>query len=153
MEIRGEVANRKEMTFKMNLPRAIHTAVLAHQYQKDKQGELYILHPLRVMLALTGNDEDMILGVLHDVLEDTNWTIKKLEQDGFGPALLADLICLTRDKTHETYSQYIEKVSTSPRAVRVKIADLRDNLRGSPDDYPELKLRYRQAFARLGAQE
>jgi len=133
----------------MNLQRAIHTAVLAHQHQLDKEGELYILHPLRVMLALTGNKEDMIIGVLHDVLEDTNWPLEHLKREGFGVKLLADLQCLTIDKANETYEQYIDRIAKNPRATRVKIADLKDNLRGDPEDYPELKERYRKALRQL----
>ncbi|HUP50107.1 MAG TPA: GTP pyrophosphokinase, partial [Thermoanaerobaculia bacterium] len=57
------------------LERAIMIAVQAHAGQVDKAGEPYILHPLRVMLKLT-SDEERIVGVLHDVVEDTDWTIE-----------------------------------------------------------------------------
>jgi (p)ppGpp synthase/HD superfamily hydrolase len=51
----------------MIIEKAICIAAEAPTYQKDKQGQPYILHPLRVMLALSGSEEDMILGVLYDV--------------------------------------------------------------------------------------
>ena len=50
----------------MNLQRAIEIAVEAHKGQLDKGGNLYILHPLRVMMGLDTEDEK-IVGVLHDV--------------------------------------------------------------------------------------
>ena len=52
-----------------DLHRAISIAVEAHQDQYDKGGHPYILHPLRVMNALK-TTEEMIVGVLHDVVED-----------------------------------------------------------------------------------
>lgn len=56
------------------LGRAIEIAVEAHAGQVDKAGAPYILHPLRVMLSLDG-EEDRIVGVLHDVIEDCPaWT-------------------------------------------------------------------------------
>ena len=51
------------------LQRAISIAVEAHEGQIDKGGNPYILHPLRVMMSLRTVDE-MIVGVLHDVVED-----------------------------------------------------------------------------------
>ena len=55
------------------LARAIEIAVSAHKGQKDKSGAEYILHPLRVMER--GKTEvEKICGVLHDVVEDSDWT-------------------------------------------------------------------------------
>ena len=56
------------------LTRAIEIAVNGHKEQKNKYGNPYILHPLRVMFWLKTNN-GMIAGVLHDVVEDTNYTI------------------------------------------------------------------------------
>ena len=56
------------------LEKAIQIAARAHEGQKDKAGQAYILHPLRVMLR-TGNDTERICGVLHDVIEDTDITL------------------------------------------------------------------------------
>ncbi len=52
-----------------NLQKAISIAVEAHKGQTDKGGSPYILHPLRVMMSLE-TEEEMIVGVLHDVVED-----------------------------------------------------------------------------------
>ena len=67
------------------LQKAISIAVKAHEGQIDKGGNPYILHPLRVMMSLRTVDE-MIVGVLHDVVEDCSdrgfgW--ERLEEERF----------------------------------------------------------------------
>nr|WP_200931688.1 HD domain-containing protein [Paenibacillus sp. Leaf72] len=57
--------------------KAIEIAAKAHEQQKDKAGHPYILHPLRVMLSLN-TEEERIVGVLHDVLEDSRITADDL---------------------------------------------------------------------------
>ncbi len=107
------------------LERAIEIAVTAHKGQVDKVGEAYILHPLRVMHRVQSKDE-MIVGVLHDVIEDTEWTAESLKQDGFSDEVLHSLGCLTRGD--ETYEEFIERASRDPVARKVKLADLEDNM-------------------------
>jgi (p)ppGpp synthase/HD superfamily hydrolase len=70
------------------LARAIEIAVSAHKGQKDKSGAEYILHPLRVMER--GKTEiEKICGVLHDVIEDSDWTFEALENEGFSPEIIS----------------------------------------------------------------
>ena len=59
------------------LERAIEIATEAHRGQFDKAGNDYIGHPLRVMAA-GKTTEEKIVGVLHDVVEDTDWTFDRL---------------------------------------------------------------------------
>ena len=61
---------------------AIQIAAAAHAGQKQKNGQPYILHPLRVMMRVHTEDEK-IVAILHDVLEDTPWTAEQLQQRGF----------------------------------------------------------------------
>lgn len=112
------------------LSRAITIAVQAHDGQVDKAGQPYVLHPLRVMLAMETEDE-RIVAVLHDVLEDRRINLGELILSGncpLGASGIADLYALSRGPG-ETHSAYIDRVARSPVATRVKIADLRDNLR------------------------
>jgi len=109
-----------------NLEKAIQIAVQAHQGQKDKAGALYILHPLRVMLRLNSETE-MIVAVLHDLVEDSNWTLEDLRQKGFSEVILAAIDCLTH-KPEDSYDEFIAKVKTNPIAEKVKLADLEDNM-------------------------
>ncbi len=55
---------------------AIQIAAEAHKGQPDKAGAPYILHPLRMMMRLK-TEAEMITAILHDVVEDTDWTIEK----------------------------------------------------------------------------
>ncbi len=108
------------------LERAIAIALEAHQGQRDKAGAPYVLHPLRVMLRLE-SEPARIAAVLHDVVEDSPWTLEGLAREGFSPEVLAALECLTKQKG-EVYEAFIERVKTNPLAVEVKRADLLDNL-------------------------
>jgi len=109
-----------------NLEKAIQIAVQAHQGQKDKAGAPYILHPLRVMLRLDSETE-MIVAVLHDLVEDSNWTLADLRQKGFSEVILEAIDCLTH-KPEDSYDEFIAKVKTNPLAEKVKLADLEDNM-------------------------
>jgi (p)ppGpp synthase/HD superfamily hydrolase len=109
------------------LARAIEIAVIAHKGQKDKSGADYILHPLRVMQR--GKTEtEKICGVLHDLVEDTNWTIEALEQEGFSKEVIEVLRCVTKESEEEDYEHFIDRIAKNPLAVQVKINDLLDNL-------------------------
>lgn len=108
------------------LARAISIAASAHEQQQDRSGSPYILHPIRVMMALQ-TEVEKIVGILHDVVEDTPWTFDDLRHEGFSEEILAALDCVTRRDT-ETYEEFIERTVNNPIAVRVKIADLEDNM-------------------------
>lgn len=107
---------------------AIKIAVNAHSGQVDKANQPYILHPLRVMFALD-NEKDKIVGVLHDVIEDTNITYEYLISNKFGGEIeiLEALRSVTR-KENETYEEFINRVALNPIGKRVKLADLQDNM-------------------------
>ena len=108
------------------LENAMSIAVTAHKGQVDKAGKPYILHPLRLMFKMNSESE-MIAAVLHDVVEDTDWTFEMLKAEGFGEEVLDALRLLTHDKK-VPYKSYLEAIKTNKIALRVKIADLEDNL-------------------------
>lgn len=109
------------------LQRAIEIATQAHQGQFDKSGKEYIGHPLRVM-EMGGTEEEKIAGVLHDVVEDSDWTFEALEAEGFSQEIIAALKCITKLSENENYDDFIERVKKNPLAVAVKINDLTDNM-------------------------
>lgn len=135
------------------LERAIEIATEAHSGQYDKAGNAYIGHPLRVM-NMGKTEEEMILGVLHDVAEDTEWTFEMLEAEGFSLEIIEALKCVTKVSENENYEQFIERVKKNPLAVAVKINDLTDNMdiRRLPylsdKDVKRLK-KYLKAYKRL----
>ena len=110
-----------------SLNRAIEIATEAHKGQFDKSGKDYIGHPLRVM-EMGKNEEERIVGVLHDVVEDTPWTFEMLEAEGFSSEIIAALKCITKISENENYDDFIERVKKNPLAVAVKINDLTDNM-------------------------
>ena len=109
------------------IEKAIEIAVAAHKGQKDKSGADYILHPLRVMER--GKSEiEKICGVLHDVVEDSEWTFEKLENEGFSNEIIAVLRCITKESEKEDYDVFINRIAQNPIAIEVKINDLLDNM-------------------------
>ena len=109
------------------LERAIEIARQAHVGQVDKGGADYIGHPLRVM-EMGRTEEEKIVGVLHDVVEDSDWTFEMLEEEGFAPEIIEALRCLTKLSEDENYDDFIARVMTNPLAVKIKLYDLEDNL-------------------------
>ncbi|MCA9901246.1 MAG: HD domain-containing protein [Ardenticatenaceae bacterium] len=107
------------------LERAIAIAAQAHAGQTDKAGVPYILHPLRVMLSLQ-SDAERIVGMLHDVIEDTPWTITALRDEGFSKEILAALETVTK-REGEDYEAFVLRSAQNPIGRKVKLADLYDN--------------------------
>lgn len=109
------------------LSKAINLAMQAHAGQVDKAGMPYIGHVMRVMQAGKTIDEK-IVGVLHDVVEDTTWTFDALLAEGFPVHIVDALRCVTKLSDDEPYESFINRVKTNPLAVAVKINDLTDNM-------------------------
>jgi len=110
----------------MDLNDAIRFAVEAHKGQLDLNDEPIILHVLRVMLAVPKNLR--IPAVLHDVVEDTPYTLYQLESRGVSDQDLLIVDAMTRRKG-ERYWDYIRRLERSLDAIPLKIADIRDNMR------------------------
>jgi (p)ppGpp synthase/HD superfamily hydrolase len=122
---------------------AIALAARAHCGQKDRGGQPYILHVLRVMLRQQ-DEVARIVAVLHDVLEDTSITLADLREAGYSAEICMAVDCLTR-RTGEPYEEMIDRVAANPIARRVKLADLEDNM-----DMRRLESSDETALARLG---
>jgi (p)ppGpp synthase/HD superfamily hydrolase len=111
---------------------AIELALHAHRGQVDKSGQPYILHPLRVMLKLETEEERMV-GVLHDVVEDSGTTLDDLRARGYPEDVVRAVECVTKRRTEEGedgYARFIDRIvrEGNPLARKVKLADLADNL-------------------------
>lgn len=135
------------------LERAIQIATEAHKGQFDKAGREYIGHPIRVM-EMGKTEDEKIVGVLHDVIEDTDWTFERLEAEGFSQEVINALRCVTKTSENENYDEFIDRVKKNPLAASVKINDLTDNMdiRRLPylsdKDVKRLK-KYLKAYKRL----
>lgn len=108
------------------LERAIEIAARAHAGQIDKAGQPYILHPLRVMLRLRENNE-RIAAVLHDVVEDTEVTLRDLAEAGFSADVLGAVEALTK-LTGESRMDAARRAALHPIALPVKLADNAENM-------------------------
>lgn len=119
------------------LEKAIAIAVEAHRGQIDKAGKSYILHPLRVMQR-GKNDNEMIVGILHDTVEDTPVTIEMLRLEGFSDEILNALSCITKEQG-EDYDHFIDRILTNPLAAQVKLYDMEDNMNRDRLPFPTAK--------------
>jgi (p)ppGpp synthase/HD superfamily hydrolase len=138
------------------LARAIAIASAAHVDQREKAGSPYILHPIRIMLRMN-TETEMMVAILHDVVEDTPWTMEQLRGEGFSGEVVDAVDCVTRRET-ETYAEFVERARYNPVARKVKIADLEDNMdiRRLPEisdkSLQRLKM-YHQAWSSLRAEQ
>ena len=107
--------------------KATRIAIEAHKNQVDKYGAPYIGHLTRVMNYGTSIDEK-IAGILHDLVEDTQWTFEELEKEGFPKHIIEALRCVTKTSDDENYDAFIERIKANPLAVKIKLNDLTDNL-------------------------
>lgn len=107
------------------LERAVAIAAKAHTGQVDKAGAPYLLHPLRLMLQME-EPEERIVAVLHDVVEDSDWSLARLVEEGFPRVVIEAIDSVTR-RPGEDYEAFILRTSRNSIGCRVKLADLRDN--------------------------
>lgn len=135
-----------------SLEDAISLAAEAHRGQKDKANAPYILHPLRVMLRME-TETDRIIAVLHDVVEDTSVTLWDLQIAGYSAEIVEGVKYLTKAKEEE-YENFIERIKGNTLAIKIKVADLEDNLNferikePGEDDLKRYE-KYRRALATL----
>lgn len=120
---------------------ALQIAQKAHAGQVDKAGKDYILHPMTVA-SYMDTDIEKTIAYLHDVLEDTDVTVDELKNI-FPNEIVDTLITLTHRKD-ESYFEYIQRVSKSKLAKKVKVADLLHNL-----DITRIKEPTKQDYERL----
>lgn len=108
------------------LAKAIDLAREAHHEQVDKAGAPYLDHPLRVMAQMQTDAEKMV-AVLHDAVEDSELTLEDLIRHGF-PGDVVDAVDAITKRAGEPYEGYLARVKANPVALRVKIADMSDNM-------------------------
>lgn len=108
------------------LEKAIAIAVSAHQGQRDRAGLPYILHPIRVMGRVNSVPQKTV-AILHDVVEDTHWTLADLQREGF-PQLILEAVDSVTKRQGEPYEDFVKRSAANPLGRTVKIADLEDNM-------------------------
>lgn len=112
------------------LGKAIEIAAQAHSGQFDKGGNPYILHPLWVMNNVRHlGPQYMIVAILHDVVEDTEWTLEDLGEVGFPMEILEALNLL--DFRGQDYMTRIRQIALNPLARAVKLKDIEHNMKAN----------------------
>ena len=107
------------------LEHAIALAAKAHEGQRDKAGEPYILHPLRMMLKLNTAEERIVAG-LHDIVEDCGWSRDRIRAEGFSENVIGAVESVTK-RPGEDYDEFVMRAAAHPVGRSVKLADLEDN--------------------------
>ncbi|MDE7399389.1 MAG: HD domain-containing protein [Oscillospiraceae bacterium] len=104
---------------------AYNLANIAHNGAVDKGGNPYINHPTAVASQFSCTYR-ICTAYLHDVVEDTDYTVEMLIDKGIDPRVAEAVRHMTHTK-NLSYSEYLEVVSKDPIAVDVKIADMLHN--------------------------
>jgi len=108
------------------IEKSLEIALKAYKGQKDKAGKTYILHPLRIM-AKMNTEEEMSVAMLHDVIEDSDYTFEDLISEGI-PANVANAVQALSKNKDENYEQFIERILRNKLASKIKLADIEDNI-------------------------
>ena len=97
----------------------------AHKDQVDKSGMPYVFHPFHVAEQMT-DEATTIVALLHDVVEDTDYTLEDIAAEGFGKEIL-EAVALMTHEDDIPYLDYVAKLKENPIARAVKLADLAHN--------------------------
>lgn len=137
------------------LDKAIAIAAVAFVGKFDKGEKPYMLHCLHVMHRVKSlGEQAMIVAVLHDLIEDTDWTEEQLLAENFDPRTVKLIVMTTRLDDEDYEKDYITRVSLNPITRAVKLADLRHNsdpmrMRGIAEKDNERIAKYFRAYAYL----
>lgn len=113
------------MIYTKNTKKALRLCYEAHNGQLDKGGAPYVFHPMHLAEQMT-TEEATIVALLHDVVEDTKYTLADIAALGFGDNVIEALALLTHDKS-VSYKDYIAEIKSNDIAKQVKLADLAHN--------------------------
>ena len=132
--------------------KALKLCFEAHKEQTDKSGLPYVFHPFQLAEQMP-DENTTVTALLHDVVEDTQYTLDDLRELGFPDAVLDAVALMTHDES-VPYLTYVANMKSNPIARTVKLADLRHNSdlsRLDEADAAALKRveKYRRAMALL----
>lgn len=117
----------RSLSVNEELALAISLAAQGHIFQRDKGGKPYILHPIKVMHYLKTTDMQlMAIGIMHDLIEDTETTFEDLVEHGFSERVIKGVRAVTK-VDGQSDEEYMNGIKMNIDAVKVKLADLRHN--------------------------
>jgi len=97
----------------------------AHKDQTDKSGLPYVFHPFHLAEQMP-DEKTTVVALLHDVIEDTDYTLDDMKNMGFSDDILSAIALMTHDDG-VPYMEYVALIKKNPIAKMVKLADLRHN--------------------------
>ena len=144
------------MIYTDNTKKAMKLCFKAHKDQVDKSGMPYVFHPFHVAEQMT-DEVTTIVALLHDVVEDTDYTLEDIAAEGFGEDIL-EAVALMTHEDDVPYLDYVAKLKDNPIARAVKLADLAHNSDlsriGEIDEETKQRLeKYKKAKAILESSE
>ena len=113
------------MIYTEKTKKAMKLCFEAHMDQVDKSGMPYVFHPFHVAEQMK-DEVTTVVALLHDVVEDTDYTLDDISAMGFGQDVVDALALMTHDK-NVPYLDYVAKLRNNPVARAVKLADLAHN--------------------------
>ena len=105
--------------------KALKLSFEAHKNQIDKSGMPYVYHPFHLAEQMQ-TEEETIVALLHDVIEDTDYTIDDIKASGFSDQVIEALMLMTHDES-VPYMDYVKTIKNNSIATEVKLADLKHN--------------------------
>ena len=134
------------------IEQAYELAEEAHRPQRRKSGEPYILHPIAVAMIVANEiglgANPICAALLHDVVEDTDYTIKDIrERFGDDVATLVNVVTKRKSEKYETslqvdnYKQMLQSIHYDIRALLLKLADRLHNMRTLKSMLPHKQLK------------
>ena len=128
----------------------------AHKGQVDKTGVPYVFHPFHVAEQMT-DEATTVVALLHDVVEDTEYTLEDIAALGFGQDIVGAVALMTHEDD-VPYLDYVARLKSNPLARVVKLADLAHNSDlsrlGKVDDETRRRLeKYKKAIALLNSKD
>ena len=113
------------MIYTSETKKALKLCFEAHKNQLDKSGMPYVFHPFHLAEQMD-TEEATVVALLHDVVEDTDYTLEDLKNLGFSEAVISAIALMTHEEGAE-YMDYVKKIKNNEIARKVKLADLKHN--------------------------
>jgi len=113
------------MIYTTETKKAMKLCFEAHKGQTDKSGLPYVFHPFHVAEQMP-DEKTTVTALLHDVIEDTQYTLSDLREMGFDSDVVDALALMTHDE-NVPYMDYVAKIKANDIARTVKLADLKHN--------------------------
>ena len=113
------------MIYTKDTKKALKLCFEAHKDQLDKSSLPYVFHPFHLAEQMD-TEEATVVALLHDVVEDTDYTLEDFKNMGFSEAVISAIALLTHEEGAE-YMDYVKKIKGNETARKVKLADLKNN--------------------------